>query len=59
MEVEIELRSDDPSLDLVSLRNYLEEHTEGLTLQIRPQPAPEGEMSIGWQALGEGIIDGF
>ncbi len=59
MEVEIEIRSEDPALDLVSLKTYLEENSESLTLRIQSRPAPEGTMSIeAWKSVGEGILEG-
>jgi tetratricopeptide (TPR) repeat protein len=59
MEIEIELRPDDLSTDLHSLRDYLEQHVEGLRLQIRLQPATEGKMGDWEEALGMGMMHGI
>lgn len=59
MQIEIELNIDDPSADLRSLRDYLQENVEGLQLQIRTQAPREGTMS-GWEeAIGKGMMQGL
>lgn len=57
MEVEIELRTGDPSFDIYSLRKELEESFEGLHLEVQSQPAQEGQMNL--DALGTGMIHGL
>ncbi|HLG41357.1 MAG TPA: hypothetical protein VI461_16885, partial [Chitinophagaceae bacterium] len=57
MEIEIELKSAPLADDIYELRKYLEENIDGLRLEIKTQPAPEGQMLI--EEVGIGILHGI